>query len=101
MQGCRFTGQVRLHSVLIRTSPSPSCPKTLHLFANPPTSTLDFDTASELPPTQTLSVSQTSEVQEIPVKRAKFNTLQCLGLFFEDNWGEGEEDVSRISYLGE
>jgi PITH domain len=38
-------------------------------------------------------------VQEIPVKRALFNNVSTLTLFFEDNWGEGEEDVTRISYI--
>lgn len=38
-------------------------------------------------------------MQEIPVKRAHFNTTRSLALFFEDNWGDGEEDVTRISYL--
>lgn len=45
-------------------------------------------------------MSQTAEVQEIPVKRALFNTTRILTLFFEDNWSDGEEDVTRISYLG-
>ncbi|KAF2682206.1 DUF1000-domain-containing protein [Lentithecium fluviatile CBS 122367] len=93
-----FTGQVRLHSILIRTSPTPSSPKTLKVFLND--SDLDFSTASEKPPTQTLSISQTSEIQEIPVKRAYFNTTRSLALFFEDNWGNGDEDETRISYLG-
>jgi hypothetical protein len=93
-----FTGQVRLHSILIRTSPSPSAPKTLKVFVNP-ADTLDFAEASEAEPTQILSISQTDDVQEIPVKRVKFNTTRSLGLFFEDNWGDGEEDVTRISYL--
>jgi hypothetical protein len=38
-------------------------------------------------------------VQEIPVKRALFNSVSTLSLFFEDNWSQGEEDVTRISYL--
>ncbi|PSN61748.1 DUF1000-domain-containing protein [Corynespora cassiicola Philippines] len=93
-----FTGQVRLHSILIRTSPTPSCPKTLKVFVNQ--DTMDFETASEKEPTQVLSVSQTSDVQEIPVKRAYFNTTRSLALFFEDNWSGGDEDETRISYLG-
>lgn len=71
---------------------------TLKLFAN--RDNVDFGTASELSPTQTISLSQTSEVQDVPVKRALFNTLRTLDLFFEDNWGQGEEDETRISYLG-
>ncbi|ORY19037.1 PITH domain-domain-containing protein [Clohesyomyces aquaticus] len=94
-----FTGQVRLHSILVRTSPTESSPKTLKVFLNPPSNSLDFETASEKEPTQTLSISQTSEVQELPVKRAYFNTTTCLALFFEDNWSGGDEDVTRISYL--
>jgi hypothetical protein len=95
---CSFTGQVRLHSILIRSAPNASSPKTLKVFIND--SDLDFTTASEKKPTQTLSISQTSDVQEIPVKRAFFNTTRSLALFFEDNWSNGEEDETRISYLG-
>ncbi|KAJ4340773.1 hypothetical protein N0V95_007415 [Ascochyta clinopodiicola] len=93
-----FTGQVRLHSILVRTSDSPSSPKTLKVFANFGDD-MDFDTASEKQPTQTLEISQSNEVQEIPVKRVHFNSTRNLALFFEDNWSQGEEDETRISYL--
>ena len=36
----------------------------------------------------------------MPVKRALFNTVRSLDLFFEDNWSQGEEDETRISYIG-
>ena len=49
---------------------------------------------------QVIELSQTSDIQEIPVKRALFSRVQRLVLFFVDNFGDGEEDVSRISYLG-
>lgn len=39
-------------------------------------------------------------MQDLPVKRAKFGKVQRLTLFFPDNFGDGEEDVTRISYLG-
>lgn len=94
----RFTAQVKLHSILIRTSPSPSAPKTLHLFIN--RDNMDFSAAEEETPVQVMELSQTSEVQEIPVKRALFGSVQRLVLFFVDNFSDGEEDVSRISYLG-
>ncbi|KAI8935598.1 hypothetical protein NX059_008164 [Plenodomus lindquistii] len=96
-----FTGQVRLHSILLRTSPSPASPKTLKIFVNPAEG-FDFDTASDTPPTQTLEVSQTSEVQEIPVKRVLFNTTRAIALFFEDNWSMGTEDEdeeTRVAYV--
>ncbi|KAM5379883.1 hypothetical protein ACJA88_005311 [Fusarium oxysporum] len=93
-----FTAQIKLHSILIRTSPSASAPKTLHLFIN--RDDLDFAAAEESDPIQTLELSQTSDLQEIPVKRALFGKVQRLVLFFADNFGEGDEDVTRISYLG-
>ncbi|KAL1620872.1 hypothetical protein UCDDS831_g07810 [Diplodia seriata] len=92
-----FTGQVRLHAILLRTSATESAPKTLKVFLN--RDDLDFGTAADLPPTQTLELAQTNDVQELPVKRALFNTTRSLALFFEDNFGAGDEDVTRLSYL--
>lgn len=94
----RFTAQIRLHSILIRTSNSSSAP--LHLKVYPNRDNLDFATATDLQPAQTLELSQTSDIQEVPVKRALFNTVRTLDLFFEDNWSSGEEDETRISYIG-
>lgn len=34
-----------------------------------------------------------------PVKRVHFNNTRSLALFFEDNWSQGEEDETRITYL--
>ncbi|KAI9728698.1 MAG: hypothetical protein M1828_002804 [Chrysothrix sp. TS-e1954] len=93
-----FTGQVRLHSIHIRTSPSASAPKTLRIFAN--NDDLDFSTAEEARPTQEVELALTSEVQDIPVKRQLFNSTRCLALFFVDNWSAGEEDETRLSYVG-
>ncbi|EKD12847.1 60S ribosomal protein L3 [Drepanopeziza brunnea f. sp. 'multigermtubi' MB_m1] len=90
-----FTGQVKLHSILIRTSPSSSAPQTLRVFIN--RDDIDFSTASDLSPTQEFKLSQTSEVQDIQVKRALFGKVQSLTLFVEDNYGDSE---TRISYLG-
>lgn len=92
-----FTGQVRLHSIIIRGSGGGECPKTLKVFVNE--EGMDFDTAGEKEATQVLEIAQTSEVQEIPVKRAFFNTTRSLALFFEDNWSNGEEDETVLSYL--
>ena len=93
-----FTGQVKLHSILIRTSNSSSAPQTLKVFIN--RDDLDFSTASDISATQEFHLSQTSEVQDIPAKRALFGMVQSLTLFFVDNFGHGEEDVTRITYLG-
>ncbi|KAH8601023.1 PITH domain-containing protein [Bisporella sp. PMI_857] len=90
-----FTGQVKLHSILIRTSNSESAPQTLKVFIN--RDDLDFSIASELAPTQEFTLSQTSDVQDIPVKRARFGKVQSLTLFVEDNYGD---DITTLSYLG-
>ncbi|KAL8854693.1 MAG: hypothetical protein Q9221_000475 [Calogaya cf. arnoldii] len=90
-----FTGVLKLHSVLIRSSEDSSAPKTLKLFLN--RDDVDFSTASDLQPTQTLELSQTSEIQDLPVKRTSFGNTYSLTLFIEDNFGD---DVTRIYWVG-
>lgn len=97
-----FTGQVKLHSILLRTSASDSAPRTLHVFQN--REDIDFGSAEEEADgghaTQTFELAQTSDIQEFAVKRAKFGQVRRLALFFPDNFGDGDEDVTRISYIG-
>ncbi|CAK7263284.1 hypothetical protein SEPCBS57363_000483 [Sporothrix epigloea] len=97
-----FTGQVKLHAILLRTSLSPSAPRTLHVFQN--RNFLDFGSAEEeadaKQATQTFELAQTSDIQEIAVKRAIFGQVRRLALFFPDNFGDGDEDVTRLTYLG-
>ncbi|KAI1354144.1 PITH domain-containing protein [Xylaria sp. FL0043] len=108
-----FTGQVKLHSILLRSSPSSSAPRTLRVFIN--RDDVDFDNVDTLKPTQTFELSQTSEVQDLPVKRALFNNVRRLTLFFVDNFASGGEDAdsdaessdseegegaTRLSYVG-
>ncbi|KAI1083787.1 DUF1000-domain-containing protein [Whalleya microplaca] len=105
-----FTGQVKLHSIILRTSASASAPRTLKVFIN--RQDLDFTTAADRTATQTLQLSQTSEIQEIPVKRALFARVQSLALFFVDNFSthvgdsddsdsaqDEEAESTRLSYL--
>ena len=44
-----------------------------------------------------LTLSRTSEIQDLPVKRAFFGNTYSLTLFFEDSYGA---DSSEIFYLG-
>ncbi|EEA27705.1 hypothetical protein TMatcc_004001 [Talaromyces marneffei ATCC 18224] len=94
-----FAGQVKLHSLLIYTAPTPSAPKTVKLFKN--RNDLDFSMASDLKPTQTIEIPQPvtgTDVFELPLNRALWNTTTSITLFFEDNWGE--EETTKIGYLG-
>ncbi|CAG8036891.1 unnamed protein product [Penicillium salamii] len=94
-------GQANIHSVLLYTAPTISAPKTVKLFKN--RDDLDFSTASELHPTQTLEVPQPvpgADVFELPLNRAHWNATASITLFFEDNWSDGEEDVTKVGYVG-
>ncbi|TGZ77623.1 DUF1000-domain-containing protein [Ascodesmis nigricans] len=99
-----FTGQIKLHSLLFRAPPDTSAPNTLKLFTN--RDDLDFTSVSDLQPIQTLTLPLTpttsdgTTIVEMPVKRALFNNTHSLTLFFEDNHSGGDEDVTRLSYLG-
>ncbi|KAJ5761933.1 uncharacterized protein N7511_005315 [Penicillium nucicola] len=96
-----FNGQVKVHSLLIYTAPTISAPKTIKLFKN--RDDLDFSMASELSPTQTIEVPQPipgADVFELPLNRAHWNATTSITLFFEDNWSDGEEDVTQVGYIG-
>ena len=98
-----FTGSVKLHSILLRSSDTAAAPKTLKVFVN--TDGLDFGEAADAKPTQALELARTSEVQELPVRRMLFSRCQRLTLFFEDNFSvdgdgdAGEDETTRFSYL--
>ena len=93
-----FVAQIKLYSLLIRTSDSPNAPRSLKMFRN--RDNMDFETASDLAPTQKLALPRTSEVIEMPLNRAHWNGTTSITLFFEDNHSDGEEEVTIISYLG-
>ncbi|KAF3170248.1 hypothetical protein TWF106_007804 [Orbilia oligospora] len=99
-----FAGIVKLHSLLIYSPPDATSPRTLKLFIN--RTDVDFSNASSVTPTQTLEIplvppSSRPEITEIPLKRALFNNVRSLTLFFEENHSyDGEEEVTKIWYLG-
>lgn len=41
-----------------------------------------------------------SDVFEIPLTRAHWNATTSITLFFEDNWSGGDDDVTRVGYVG-
>jgi hypothetical protein len=65
LTGNRFTGQVNLHSILLRTSDSDSAPRTMKVIIN--RDDVDFGVAEETSGTQEFELSRTGEVQELPV----------------------------------
>jgi hypothetical protein len=93
-----FAGSCKLYSIVIRTSDSASAPQTLKLYRN--RDDMDFSTATDLKPTQVITLPRSNEVADIPLNRALWNGTTSINLFFEDNHSAGEEDVTRIGYLG-
>jgi len=95
-----FAGQVRLHSIHLRTSASPSAPSHLKVFLN--RDDLDFNNISDTKATQSFNLPQTSDVQDILVKRQLFNATRSLTLFFEKNFASetGDDEDTRIAYVG-
>lgn len=107
----RFTGQCTLHTLLLHCPPTPTAPSTVHLYRNRPD--LDFPTASDLTPTQTLNLpppstayssssssSSNSGILEMPLNRALWNGTTSISLFVESNHSNGEQDQTVITYLG-
>jgi hypothetical protein len=67
---------------------------------------IDFSIASDLPPTSSITTipptasTHHQDIIEYPVKRVSFNNVRNLTLYVENNWSDGEEDVSRLWYVG-
>ncbi|KAI5290310.1 hypothetical protein KEM54_001881, partial [Ascosphaera aggregata] len=97
-----FTGQVKLHSLLIYAEPGPTAPKTIRLFRN--REDIDFSVASDLKASQDVEVPVippgSPQVLEIPLKRAHFNSTTAVTLFVQDNRSDGESEVTSIGYIG-
>ena len=62
---------------------------------------IDFNSAVDATPTQIFTLSQTSDVQDVPVKRALFGNTYSLSLFFEDNYGHDATEIYWIGFKGD
>ncbi|KAK8849497.1 hypothetical protein IAR55_004831 [Kwoniella newhampshirensis] len=93
-----FTSSVSLRSITLKAGPSGRTPREMHLFRDQPG--LDFSDASSSTPTQAFDVVPVREGVEYQVKAAKFNGLTSLTLFFPGNSSGGDEETTRIYYVG-
>jgi hypothetical protein len=71
----------------------------VHLFAN--LATPDFETVGALTPVQTLGLAQTADVQDLPVRRALFNNVYSLTLFFSEGCGADSVELFWLGFKGE
>jgi len=66
---------------------------------------VDFALAADLAATETIDIIPPTEsthvdIVEYPVRRANFNNVRDITLYIESNWSAGDEEVSRLWYLG-
>ncbi|KAK3590873.1 hypothetical protein CHS0354_033801 [Potamilus streckersoni] len=93
-----FNQSVKLHSLKLY-APEDKGPKTVKIFQNHPSS-LDFDSADCMEPTQTLELTpdDLKEGNLIPLKFVKFQNVNNVTLFIKDN--QAGEEVTQVDYLG-
>uniref|UniRef100_A0A7I4XXI9 Thioredoxin-like protein n=1 Tax=Haemonchus contortus TaxID=6289 RepID=A0A7I4XXI9_HAECO len=92
-----FTQPVKVHSIMMKGT-SEKTPKKVRIFTNLP-KTLDFDGASSVEAVQVLEFSEKakSEPELLLLKYVKFQNVNNIQLFIENNLGGG--DVTEIEQL--
>ncbi|KAK6729342.1 hypothetical protein RB195_006411 [Necator americanus] len=92
-----FTQPVKVHSIMIKGTEAKT-PKLVRVFSNLP-KTLDFDGASSVEAVQILEFSEKaqSEPELQQLKYVKFQNVNNIQLFIENNHGGG--DVTEIEKL--
>ncbi len=90
-----FNRAVKVHSLIVAAPEHASqAPKTIKLFANKPH--MGFDDATSLAPTQVLELTPEQVGEKaplVPLKFVKFQNVNTLTIFIEDNQGDEETTV--------
>ena len=83
----------KLHSIKLAGPSDGSAPSKVKLFVNKVD--MDFNDAEDLPPTQTLEL--TGESATLPLQLTKFQSVNSLTVFMENNQGATESTaLSRL-----
>ncbi|CAB3408433.1 unnamed protein product [Caenorhabditis bovis] len=97
-----FIQPVKVHSILIKGNGG-RAPKKVKVFSNMP-KTLDFDAAMALEPIQTLEYNETAnqgDGQIMPLRFVKFQNVQNIQLFIENNQEGGEvTELVDLKFFG-
>eukprot|EP01108_Squamamoeba_japonica_P008660 TRINITY_DN7749_c0_g1_i1.p1 TRINITY_DN7749_c0_g1~~TRINITY_DN7749_c0_g1_i1.p1 ORF type:complete len:216 (+),score=19.52 TRINITY_DN7749_c0_g1_i1:124-771(+) len=97
-----FTSCVKIKSITICGGSSENSPKNVRVFVN--RDDVDFSNASDLEPTQALELIDDVNVQadaEYKLRAAKFQRVQSVTLFFDENFGADETEIYYIGFRGE
>ncbi|XP_020615546.1 thioredoxin-like protein 1 isoform X2 [Orbicella faveolata] len=94
-----FNQAVKLHSLKIQGPDDGRGPKTVKLFTNHPNS-MDFDSAENFQAVQTLELTPDDIKDDVitPLKFVKFQNVNSLTLFFQNN--QGGEETTVLEYIG-
>ncbi|TYZ65665.1 hypothetical protein PybrP1_007036 [[Pythium] brassicae (nom. inval.)] len=96
-----FQDAVKLHSINIVAPVGESAPRVLKLFAN--RSSLGFSDAGDIEPTQTIELTDDDldPSKEVELRFVKFQRVQSITLFVEENNGAEETVISSLKLIGE
>ncbi|ORX37900.1 galactose-binding domain-like protein [Kockovaella imperatae] len=93
-----FNASVSLRSISIKAGPGGQTPSEMRLFKD--AAGMDFSDAEAAEPAQMLEMVESTECVEYQVKAAKFAGITSLTLYFPGNTSDGEEDTTRVYYIG-
>ncbi|ELR19354.1 Thioredoxin family protein 1, putative [Acanthamoeba castellanii str. Neff] len=102
----KFTPRLKLHEIHLQVFDDGSAPKNVRLFVNEPH--LSFEDAGDAIPAQTVTLTEEDLVKEgnnvlkIPLKLIKFQKVDTVSVFVEDNMGGKERTrIRRIRFIGD
>lgn len=98
----QFRSPVKLSAIRILGGPEADCaPMSVKIFQSKPN--IGFDEAADEEPTQELVLTEEHVREGAPMqlRYVKFQSVQTLQLFFSENCGGEQTQVSRIQFLGE
>lgn len=100
MSTVAVTSCVKIKSLTICGGGSESSPRNVRVFVN--RDDIDFETANDAPPAQTIELLSDVAAQpdaEYKLKAAKFQRVESVTLFFDETFG-GDEQSTELAYVG-
>lgn len=95
-----FNQAVKVFSIRITAPEGETCPTSVKIFANKPS--MGFDEAESTAPTQEIELKMSDLVEgiEIPLRFVRFQNINQLYFFFENDSGSETTVISSLSMSG-